>query len=531
MIASSASDRLCGTEAGQESQSTVLDAICVAVLIAYFLHFAFPALHGGFRQDEMMNMGIYWCAGALRSMLANLVFWKVFVCTGGTVYDLPLYLYRPGGAIYYLPLYHFFHLNPLPYRIAQISILATSVPIVYYLSRSLTLSRSVAFLAVLGLCYHPRLANLVFVGAFIYDVLCGLFYFAPLAYYVHIREKGVSLRPLQMLGFLVLYVCALNCKEMAVTLPVMVLCYELLKPSRWTSWKTFLLWGRSYAAPSLIAGLLAVFYICGKTHGTGSLASLEPYRPSYSWHNLVTSNAKFIGELLFGGQAVTPLTLLITWAVVFAYAFLRRDRTLRLMAFWIVIVPLPLAFIVPIRGDASLYLLLFGWAMILAKAAFDLITVISKFLVPVGNRVLGWAGGGIGKNASIKVSPWYFRIIATVLVACAFAACTQRENQRLQLPFSKVESKPPHVIETFQSLGLSPRHGSRILLLLKETLFHNKWNVLFIATLVWNDHSLRIWIEDLSELTPQQQASVDYVISVSEFDAEIIRSPEHPSSN
>ena len=48
------------------------------------------------------------------------------------------------------------------------------------------------------------LAGLVFVGAFIYDVLCGFFYFAALAYYVNIREAGASLRPLQLLGFLAL---------------------------------------------------------------------------------------------------------------------------------------------------------------------------------------------------------------------------------------------------------------------------------------------------------------------------------------
>ena len=41
----------------------VFDAIFVAVLIAYFLHFALPAVNGGFREDEMMNMGICWCAG------------------------------------------------------------------------------------------------------------------------------------------------------------------------------------------------------------------------------------------------------------------------------------------------------------------------------------------------------------------------------------------------------------------------------------------------------------------------------------
>src|SRR5262245_52075003 len=159
---------------------TLFDALIIAVVIGYFLHFALPSLRGGFREDEMMNIGICWCAGALKSLLANIVFWKLFLCPGNALYYLPLYLYRPGGALFYLPLYHFFALDPLPYRIVQISILAASIPLAYYLSLRLTRSRSISFLAVLALCYHPRLSGLVFVGAFIYDVLCGFFYFAAL---------------------------------------------------------------------------------------------------------------------------------------------------------------------------------------------------------------------------------------------------------------------------------------------------------------------------------------------------------------
>ena len=510
----------------------MFDVTCVAVLIAYFLHFALPALHAGFRDDEMMNMGICWEAGALKSILANILFWKAFNIPGGTVYDLPLYLYRPGGALYYLPLYHFFELNPLPYRIVQITILAASIPLVYYLSRSLTSSRPIAFLAVLAFCYHPRLAGLVFGGAFIYDVLCGFFYFAALAYYLHIREKEVSLRPLQLLGFLVLFVCALNCKEMAVTLPVIVLIYEFLKFDNWADWKTFVRCARSYAAPSLIAGLLTVFYIYGKTHGSGSLATLDPYQPKYSWHNFTASNAKFVGELLFAGHTIAPITLLILWALVFIYAFLRRDRTLQLMAFWIVIVPLPLAFIVPLRGDAPLYLLLFGWTMILAKVAFDLITLISKSSIFAGDRFRAPATGAITGDASKKkVYPRIFRTIATLLVALALAAFTQRENQRLRVPWLNVGAKTSCVIQTFRSLNLRPIHGGRILLLLKEKIFQNRWNVFFIASLVWNDHSLRIWVENENELTAQQQANVDYIISVSQFDANVISSPEMPKSD
>jgi hypothetical protein len=519
------------SETERAYQRPVFDAICVAVLIAYFLHFALPALRGGFREDEMMNMGICWCAGTLKSLLANIVFWKLFLCPGCALYDLPLYLYRPGGALYYLPLYRFFDLDPLPYRIAQISILVASIPLVYYLSRRLASSRSIAFLAVLALCYHPRLAGLVFVGAFIYDVLCGFFYFAALAYYVHIREKGLSLPAVQLLGFLALYIMALNCKEMAVTLPVIVLIYEFLKSPGWADRNAFLRWIRTYAAPSLIAGLLTVVYIYGKTHGGGSLASLDPYRPIYSWHNFTTSNAKFVGQLLFAGHTITPVALLLLWALVFIYAFVRRDRTLQLMAFWIVIVPLPVAFIVPVRGDASLYLLLFGWAMIFAKVTFDLITLISEFLVFLGNRALPAATGAIMGEATRKVSLRVFRIVATLLVGFALAVFTQQENQRLRVPWLNVGAKTSHVIHTFRSLGLRPLHGSSILLLLKENLFQNKWNVFFIASLAWNDHSLRIWVENVNELTPQQQANVDYIISISEFDADVVRSPELPKSD
>ena len=162
--------------------------------------------------------------------------------------------------------------------------------------------------------------------------------------------------------------------------------------------------------------------------------------------------------------------------------------------------------------------------MIFAKLAFDLITLISKFSAFVGNRVLA-ASAGV---ASTKVSPQVFRIIATLLVAFAVAAFTKRENQRLQAPWLNAGTKTSHVIQTFRSLGLRPMHGSRILLLLKENIFLNKWNVFFIASLVWNNHSLRIWVENVNELTPQQQANVDYIISVSEFEADIIRSPELP---
>ena len=59
----------------------------------------------------------------------------------------------------------------------------------------------------------------------------------------------------------------------------------------------------------------------------------------------------------------------------------------RLMAFWIVIVPLPIAFILPIRSGGCLYLLLFGWAMICARASCDLIAFVANAFVAHGQRI------------------------------------------------------------------------------------------------------------------------------------------------
>ena len=519
------------TTPARAHRCTRVDAICVLLLIAYFLHFALAARHGGFREDEMLNLWAYWHVGPVQSLFDLAKFWTPY--------------YRPGGALYYLPLYHFFGLNPLPYRIVQISIVALSIPLAYWLARLLASSRSVAFLAVLAFCYHPYVANLVFVGAFIYDVLCGLFYLAALTYYVHIREKGAYLRPLQLVLFLVLYICALNSKEMAVSLPVIVLIYELLKSSRWASWNALLTWTRLDAAPALIGGAITAIYLYSKIYGTGSITRFESYRPSYSWHNFVTSNASFIGELLYTPQAITPTALLLLWAAVFIYAFLRRDRMLRLMAFWVVIVPLPIAFILPIRTGGCLYLLLFGWAMICARASCDLIAFMANAFVAHGQRIGMYRtrqamfenpAGSAAPDALVagtssatvgKTHGWTVRIALVAVLAVSLALFTDWENRHLAtVPnLLGVGQKVSHVIAAFDSLNLRPAAHSTVLLKPNEQLFRNKWHPLFIASLVWNDHSLQIGTDKLHKLTPEQLAKVDYIISLTEFEAKVIRSP------
>src|SRR6266496_1008168 len=265
------------------------DLLLVVLLIAYFLHFALQSLPAHFRGDDMMNMFNYWSIGPLKAIRANLFFWTSFG--------------RPLAALYYLPLHHFFDLHPKPYRVVTITLVGAGIPIAYLLARLLGASRSVAFLALVPCCYHPRLASLVFIDAYIYDVLCSLLYLAALACYVSIREKGQPLRPLQLCGCLVLYLCALNSKEMAVTLPVIVLIYEVLKYYHEPQRKNFFQWIWRDASPALVAGLITATYCYAKMYGPDGLhvhpQGLEAYVPDYSWHAFGKANANFFSQLVY----------------------------------------------------------------------------------------------------------------------------------------------------------------------------------------------------------------------------------------
>jgi hypothetical protein len=560
------------------NQYNVIDVVCVIILIAYFLHFALPALGGGFAEDEIISIWTHWSPGALRSLWANICFWKG--------------IGRPGGAVYYLLLYHFFGLNPQPYRIAQISILAASIPIAYYLARLLTSSRSIAFLAVLAFCYHGQLANLVFSGAFSYDVLCGFFYFAALTYYIHIREKGLLLRPMQWAGFLALYICALNAKEMAVTLPVIVFVYELLKYPRGVERPKVSRWILHYASPALAAGMITAIYCYNKIYGLGFAGNfstevveyrmnpsrpdswiiavlLEPFTPRYTWHRFIESNTRFVSELFYlaPNHVLTGEMLVAIWALLFAYAFFRRDHALQLMAFWVVVTPLPLAFLTP-RGGGRLYIPLFGWAMIFAKLVWDVITVIYKSptllrqsvrYTPQVQQLSGagasdrprWTPIRAAASAMSQMSSLRFHTFAMIVIAFGLAVFTQWENQRSRRVRTILNSgqKPVHVIQAFRSLNLHPAPGSMILLMPEKQFYRNGYypgyfaslardNPLrqvivelaprywfYVASLVWGNRTLRIYVEDRDQLTEEQIAKMNYIISFDEFQAKLMRGP------
>ena len=117
------------------------------------------------------------------------------------------------------------------------------------------------------------------------------FYFAALLYYVRLRRAQGSLRASQVCVFLVLYICALDSKEMAVSLPVIVLAYELLFEGR-----------KAKLGPGIAAAVLTAIFIAGKTIGAGSLTELEAYRPVFTWARYAESSTRFLNTLFYTSE-------------------------------------------------------------------------------------------------------------------------------------------------------------------------------------------------------------------------------------
>jgi len=113
-------------------------------------------------------------------------------------------------------------------------------------------------------------------------------------------------------------------------------------------------------------------------------------------------------------------------------------------------------------------------------------------------------------------------------VAVAFAVFTHWENQRFDITRGLLnsEEKSLHVIEAFRSLALHPKPGSTILLKPEKRFYKNGYYPLFVASLVWNDHSLWIGVEGQHRLTEREIAEINYVILFTEFQAKLLRAPK-----
>ena len=430
----------------------------------WFVAFTWRALFAHFNPDDVMNIYYPWSRGP----------WKLAVA----LVRFPSAYYRPMGSLFYAVLYHFFGLNPLPYHAAQLVLLLLNMVLAWRVARLLTGSDLVAGFTALFTCYHPMMLWLDYYCSFVYDVLCFTFFFAALNVYLTARQSGQSLTLRRLLAFLLLYVGALDSKEMAVTLPVMVLAYELLR------------WGRkARLAPALIAAAMTAAYIYGKTRGPDALIRIPAYRPVFTWHRFLESNAWYLGDFFCCPGFFSSGPVLLIWAVLLVVVL--RVRKPHLMWAWVFVVatPLPIAFLT-LRGEAVLCIPLFGWALMAASLIVTAAEWIARDTVFRGR------------------APVFIRTAVFVVVLGLAANFMIRESRYLSPAVPRYEGTVGYSIQQVETLQPHlPPHSSAIFL---NDLF-TTWTMYFISQLVWCDPTLHVYLQHETPKTQAEIEKMDYV--------------------
>jgi hypothetical protein len=166
--------------------------------------------------------------------------------------------------------------HALPFRIVCFALLLGNLYLLYRTAAAISTKETGLLAALIG-SYNAAYIDLYYNTGTIYDLLCFTFYFLALGLYVRVRKAGQYLKPRTLILFLILYVCALNSKEMAVTLPAILFVYELVFGRAGHADCSLRHWAFRLG-PAVLTAVLTMPYVLGKLSSPSPLLGNEAYR-------------------------------------------------------------------------------------------------------------------------------------------------------------------------------------------------------------------------------------------------------------
>jgi len=462
-------------------------ALLLVVLIAWFFRFTWHGLTVDFYSDDLMN---------LHEALLGLRGWRAALAV---LWPLT-HMNRPLGELYYDAVYKCFGLDPLAFRVVSYLFMALNLVLAFLLARRLAFSTEVAFLTTLFWCYHHRLTDIYFNNGTVYDVICFTFYAAALWYYVGIRQSGRDLRWYQAVVVVLLFSAALNAKEVAATLPVILIIFEIVYacPTGRRPWRS------SGALSAILATLVLAGIAAVVKPGPDSDFYGNPaYRQNFAWLQYLTNNGRFLDDLTLHRHGFFSPALTVGVLVAVAIlSLISRRKHLIFAALFAIVTPLPVSFI-PARGFYSVYIAYFGWALLAAGWIVLARDCLWRLLV---------TRAGLRSPARLRaVVP----IATAVALMFAFIRWQKRDPIVFDTNFRKdaARERIRLTILDLQRVRPCPPRGGRVLFL------HDRWpagqyGAVFAARLVCNDPDLAVdlaWIlEDYHK--PIDASKYNYVI-------------------
>jgi hypothetical protein len=423
-----------------------------------------------------MNIANYWEKGWPKLIAAQFHFYSSY--------------FRPMAGLFYLPIYERFGLNPLPYRIVILGILAANALLAYYAAKLLSRSPLVAALAAIFTSYHGRMFIVYYNTSHIYDVLCFFFWFSAFVWYLRIRVRGSYLNLWQTLILLVLYVCALNSKEMAVTLPVILVAYECVSAGAVSTWPQ-----RRYG-PLAVLSVVTLVYVVGKNLGSDALSKMDGYRAVYTVGRFLDNNAHYAREILYHDHDFTKPGMVAIWLILGWLAFRRPRPYLRWALVLTILGAAPIGFI-PARGGGWLNIPLFGYALFAAAIIADAARWLSR------------------ERWFARLPCGAVRLVLTCAVVIWYGALMHDLQQEKLGDWVRSQNPTWSAIQNMERIRPEIRPGARILFLNDPV---TDWEMYFIARLVLRDRNAIITLQEQESepLTPEEIERYHHVLKFDE---------------
>lgn len=313
--------------------------------------------------------------------------------------------YQPLVTISFAVEYALVGSSPFLYHLDNLILHLLNVILLYVLALRITKNRAGALFVAAAFALHPMKVESVAWITGRKDVLGGFFYLSSFLAYVHYREEGGG-------GFLawsiVLFMCSLLCKAVAVTLMPVLLAYELIlvdgSPGLAGKLAIRLLPFVVLAAVSSVMVVMAH----GWAGGFGQFSEMGlPYRLLLASRNILYYPLMLLfplglhiyhplpegpaGSLPFLYQSA-PLLLLVILASL--YLFGRRNRLLRFGAVFYLVAILPVSQIVPfgrvVAADRFSYLPSIGLLLMLWALVGALLRRFRRARIPVMVTAVIW---------------------------------------------------------------------------------------------------------------------------------------------
>jgi hypothetical protein len=474
----------------------LLPAVAPLFISIYFLALTWRAVYTYFSPDDLLNLYQSWWQRAPLLIKANLLFFE------------PSLWPRPMASLWLRSIYSVAGFHPAPFKAIELAVLVANIFLTFAVARRLAGSRTAAALTALAAAYHGQAAHLYFDTGYVFDVLCYFFYFSAVIVYLRAREHHFPTWR-ELAACCALFVCALNSKEIAVTLPVSLLIYELLYhggpglkgvfKGTGRREKIIAVWRRW--AGVLATGTIVLAVLAGRIW-RGSLIQESAYQPVITWARFISTSMAFAGKLFLHARPFTPVTLLSLWTAMLAIAWLSRSRALRFAWLFVMLGPLPIAFI-DARGLAQYYIPLFGWALyagVLLNLLFS--WVLRRFHAANPARTRAYASAALLAGLVLLFYPRWKSYLPDHPASVFLEA---EDNRSIARQLRHLE---PHL-----------RPGAR-LLFLDDPIRPDWFNLTFLVRLLYRDRSIVIHRAkpDVAEaekppeaLTPAILAAYDYV--------------------